>query len=192
MHGEYLVGFCSEEKVDKKHASSIVVVRPNTHPEDVRILKAKVSDDGYSIEIISPSKCKSYLAHSAQWLGKLKTNEERFKAHKLGATLQAMVTKLKRKTRTKTTTISVKHLDIELSNENFNVGAGNNELAMIPLPYTYEMELGKKGNKSKVTEVVCVWRAYVVNSEHDVDEDAPPVEGGDYDIMLKMMEESTI
>lgn len=190
MHGEYLVAYEADEKVDRKHVSAIVICRPCTSPDEIGILKASVTSD--TISIVGPAQSKSFLTNSPQWLKRLKKNEGPFKATKLVSTLTALVTKLKKKERTKTTHICFKELGLELSTDYFNQGMPDGELMMIPLPYDYTRMVGKKQNV--VNEVMCVWRAYIVGSETEVDEAQAATGTGNaqYDIMLKMMEDSTL
>jgi hypothetical protein len=187
-HGEYLVGLCSEETVGKKTASCLVICRPNTHPEDVKLLKATVKADG--VEIVGPAKSKSYLTNADGWMKILKEKRGDFNATKLVTTLTSIVTKLKRATKTKTTCISVKELDLSLSNEYFSPGAAEGMLQMLPIPYNCERIIGSSKDV-KVTEVMCIWRAYIVGSEQDVEED-----GGDaaseYDMLLELMAKSKV
>ena len=183
-HGEYLVGLCTDEKIGKKTASCIVVCRPNTHPDDVPLLKATFTAD--NIIITGPAKSKSYVVASTKsdgWLATLDANKNYFQADKLVTTLTSMMTKFKKKERLKATHLSVAKLGIELSSDHFNAGVIEGELKMIPLPYTYTAKVGNKNNV--VTEVMCIWRAYIEDSEQEIEEDV--VSTSEYDFMVKMM-----
>lgn len=192
MHGEFLVACESDEKVGRKHASAIVICRPGTSPGEVNSFKASVSGD--TILIVGPATSKSFLANSAQWLAKLKKNEKMFKATKLVSTLQALTTKLKKKKeKTKTTHISFKDLGLELSTKCFNEGQPDGQLMMIPLPHSCETTVGKK--KNDASEVVCVWRAHIAGSEHEVEEEQTTnTDNGNNQCerMLKLMEDSAL
>jgi hypothetical protein len=187
QHGEYIVTFCSEEEVGKKVASCVIIIRPNTHPDDIKVLKATVSDQ--SIHIVRPAKSKAYLQHSSKWLALLEKNKGPLKANRLMNSLKTVVTKLKRRDRTKTTHIDFRAHNFHLSNEHFNDGAAERELKMIPLPFTYDMNIGQE--KRTITETVCVWRAYIQDTLTDV-EDEQTQDTDSYDLMLKMMNGASI
>ena len=106
---------------------------------------------------------------------KLTKNADRFKGNKLNSVLTSLVTKLKKKERTLKTTVSVQALGIKLSNEVFNDGAPDGHLSLLPLPYTFTRRIKtlKDGTvvKGDLTEVLCVWRAYIDGTLEDVDED---------------------
>ena len=189
-HGEFLVTLCTEERVDKKSMSCVVVARPNTNPDDLPLLKAKFT--GNTIMVTGPAQSKSYLTSASGtdgWLSKLQANEKAFNASKLIQAMSAMVTKLKKKDRLKTTHLSAKALGFELSNEYFSPGAAEGELSMLPLPYTYTKKVGDKNNL--VTEVICVWRAYIVDSEQEIEEEhAKPT--SEYDLFVNLMKGATL
>jgi hypothetical protein len=189
-HGEFLVCLCNEEIVDRQTASCLVIARPNTHPDDVNYLKAKVLEDGSGVEIVGPSKSKPYLTHSDQWMGLLKAKnfKEKYKTEKLVTTLSTTVTKLKKIKGTKTTTIFAKGFsgDAKLSNEYFSPNASEGELKMLPIPYKYKLKLGS-GPEVVRSEVMCIWRAFIVGSEQDVQEEATETADSDMDMLLELM-----
>ena len=189
QHGEFLVTLCTDEQVDKKFASCVVVARPNTRTTDLPLLKATVSDQAIHIE--GPATSKPYLEHADKWLGVLENNQQGFHASKLLSVMKALVTKQKRGKRIKTTTINFNSHNMILSNEHFNRGIiGEKELKMIPLPFTYDMTIGNE--RRKVTELVCVWRAYIEGSLQEVEEENNTTTDSDYELMLKMMNGATI
>ena len=189
-HGECIVTLCTKEEVNKVSVSSIVIARPNTHPDDLKHLKASFSED--AIEIIGPAKAKSFLTNantSDGWLTKLKTNKDTFDAAKLCTTMNALVTKHKKKDRLKTTHLNASHLGLVLSNKCFLRGAAEGELKMIPLPYTHTSKVGDKDNT--VTKVMCIWRVCIDKSLQQIDEDnGQPA--SNLDMMVNLMKGATI
>lgn len=199
MHGEYLVGLVTEETIDKKTASCILIARPGTKPEDVKHLKAKISGTTNAITITGPAKSSGFVEHQEKWLAVIASIEKKMHATKLKKRLMAICTKLKKKGKPgskgkiKTTNISFSSSGISLSNKYFNPGAGEGEdLNLLPIPYTYETDVA--GEDNRITEVLCVWRAYIEGSEESVeDEDEDGEEPTtDYDLMVKMMKGNVI
>ena len=186
-HGDFIVGLCNEEILGKKTGSCFVIARPNTHPADIPHLKAKITPDG--VQIVSPVHTKTYLTHSSAWLKVIQEHQKDFQAEKLVTTLTGMVTRLKKNNRTKTTFISVKDIGFELSNEHFSVGVAEGELQMLPIPYTYELKIGD--DTKKVTEVICIWRAFIVGTEQDIEEESSNNKS-DYEMLLGLMKKSKI
>ena len=192
-----MVGLVTEEPIGKQTASYVVIARPNTKPEDVKLLKGKLLGDS-TVQLVGPAKSSSFVEHSDKWLATLGQNEVKLHAAKLKSRLKAICTKIKKKgkagsaAKLKTTTISFAKSGITLSNEFFSPGAAEYELNMLPIPYTYETKVGDI-TENKTTEVMCVWRAYIVDSVEDVEEDdTAPVADDDYDLMVQMLNGNTI
>jgi len=121
----------------------------------------------------------------------LEDNKKTFNASKLVATVKAMVTKINKakinkEPKMKTTTISFANSGIKLSNEHFSEGFPEGELAMIPLPYACDKKVADKD--CKYTEVVCIWRAYIVDSEEDIEPENAATKDTNCDLMLKTMQ----
>lgn len=184
QHGEHCVSLCTEENIGKKMVSCVVIARPNTHPDDIALLKAKVVDGRY-IQIEGPAKSKSHLEHSAKWLGVLETNKECFQATKLITALKSMVTKFKRTQRSKTTKNDFAKTGFDIGNEHFAGSDGEEALAAMPIPHTHDKTINKE--KRTVTEVMVVWRAFIVGSLQDIEEDAPSSSTSDFDMMVQLM-----
>lgn len=98
-----------------------------------------------------------------------------------------MVTKLEKKSNLKTTRIHLEG-EMKVSNEFFSPGAADEELNMLPIPYKSSRTID--GRKQEVTEVMCVWRAYIIGSSQEIR--ATAAKTNDYDLMLKMMKGNSI
>ena len=185
MHGDFVVSLCIEEPFGKKQASCVVVGRPNTHPEDVHLLKGTVQAD--RVTIVGPAKGRGFLDNSKQWMDVLELQEDVFHTKKLATTLQTLCTKLSKKPRTKTTHLIVGEEEssgFELSNAVFNDGEDEGDLAMLPIPYECKQTID--GKDQMVTRVFCIWRAYIVGTETDVKQ-ATVKKDTNYDLMVKLM-----
>ena len=185
MHGDFLVGLCTEERIGRKQASCLVIARPNTKPEELDHLEATFTDD--AVKIIGPARGNAFLEQSQKWMGALEANKDLFEAEKLCQTLKTMVTKMKKQQQLKTTVLSVKKLGWEILNEHFNKGACGESLNMIPIPYDYSKRVGSKNNH--ITEVICIWRAYIVGTEDEIEEEShqSSTNKSNFDMMLSMM-----
>ena len=192
-HGDYLLSISVNEKVDRgrKQVSSVVIVRPNTHPAEIPFLKAVQSTD--EIKITSLAHPSSYLENQAQWMEKLENNKKHFQASTLVTTLNSMMTKIARinkpKPQLKTTTISLKKANIALSTDYFANEDGT--LTMLPLPFECDTEIA--GEKYKSIQSVVVWRAYINDTEDAVlDEDANVKTDDNMSMLEKLMKGTKI
>jgi hypothetical protein len=190
QHGEYIIGLCLDEVIDKKHASCVYICRPNTSPKDIPLFKASIVD-GHAIHIVGPAHSKMFIVGTNKWIASLTKYKDKFNATKLIPTLQSTITKFARRDRLKTTIIDFSgslenNRDIELTNEHFTEGLDESELSPIPCPYSYELDMG--GYKQTVTEVMLIWRAYIVGSAVEI-VDTKAKTKSDYDIMLEMMKD---
>lgn len=187
-HGDYIVGLCLDEVIDKKHASCVYICRPNTNPKDIEHFNASIVD-GHTIKIVGPAHSKTFIVGTSKWIASLTKYQDKFSATKLIPTLQSTMTKFARRDRFKTTYINFSgslesNRAIELTNEYFTAGLDESELSPIPLPYSFELDVG--GYKQTVTEVMVIWRAYIVGSAVDI-VDTKAKTKSDYDIMVEMM-----
>eukprot|EP00797_Seminavis_robusta_P017604 Sro262_g102080.2 (291) ;mRNA; f:70007-71167 len=131
-----------------------------------------------------PSSDKTFLEQATGndgWLTKLKSIEDRFDAAKLHTSLTSLVTKMKKKNRLKTTHISLNSIGVEVSNEFFSPGCPEGKLKMLPLPYKVT---GRNGETS--TKITVVWRAFIVGTLDDVDEDVEQ-QKGDEDLLNELL-----
>jgi hypothetical protein len=154
-------------KNEKKQVSSIVIVKPNTHPNEIPHLKAVST--GNSIIITSLANRDEFINNREKWIKMISDNKEEFEASQLVTTLESLCTSLEKTDKKpdpilKTTTISGidKVLGITLAHDYFaDISTG--ELDLIPAPFTYKGTLA--GTEYLYCESVVVWRAYIDNSE---------------------------
>ena len=74
----------------------------------------------------------------------------------------------------------------ELSNEHFNDGVDDaSQLKMIPCPYKSKQTVN--GTDQEVTQVICIWRAYIVGTLSDVTAEKAKKPKTDYEMMLELM-----
>jgi hypothetical protein len=185
------------EKVKNKKmlVSSIVIVRPNTHPGEVPYLKATTSAGEVKIESLAHKP--SYLKNSTFWLKKLDDNQDSLEAGELVTTLTTMVTsqsKANAKTpQLKTTTLKLgKSSGIEFAPDHFSVDAGQDatswQLRKIPLPYEYQV-----ANKDFVYLESCVvWRVFIKGTAQEIEEQKKAADDDGMDLLEKMMQGTTI
>lgn len=170
-HGDFIVTMSVNEIVaknnGKKQISSIVILKPNTHPSEIPHLKAVVNGD--SVAITSLAHVDSFLQHKDQWMKQVEVNQDFLEAKTLLTTLETLCTELEPdpdddnpEPVLKTTRITgFSSLGITLSPEYFAKEI-TGELDLLPLPYRYQNEFA--GTKYNYAECVVVWRAYIKDS----------------------------
>lgn len=175
-----------DEEVGTKYCNGYAIVIPGVDVRDVSRLKARIiGRDSNKIEVTCVAARHGFQNHSSEWIGTLESVQKKVHANKLVKTLLSMVTHVKKRKENTLKKIVVTFPD-ELSNEYFSPGAPDGQLTILPLPYMFEHESHSKRTgrttKFKSTEATVLWRAFIVDSDRDIEE----VAGADDDIMDQM------
>ena len=198
-HGDFLVGITLNEKVNKKKmlVSSIVVIRPNTHPGEVPHLKAVASAGEIKIESLAHKA--GYLKNSSDWLKKLHDNKDALEAEGLHTTLTTMVTSLTKANakaeQIKTTTLKLsKSSGFELAPDYFSLSGGQDAttwpLRKLPLPYEYKIKIANK--EGVFLESCVVWRAFIKGTAQEIEEEKKTISDDGMDLLEMMMQGTKI
>lgn len=176
-----------DEEVGKKYCNGYAIMIPGADVRDVSRFKAKIiGKDSNKVEVTCVTTRHGFQNHSSEWIGTLESVQKKVNATKLVKTLKSMVTRVKKRKENNLKKIIVTFPD-ELSNEYFSPGAPEGQLSILPLPYIYEHESHskktQKTTKFKSTEAMIVWRAFIVDSDRDIEEVAA---ASDDDIMDQM------
>lgn len=192
-HGDFLVALSANEKVcqKKKVVTSIAIARPNTHPGEIECLKAVASKD--KITIASLHHKPSFLENEDKWVKVLTDDAECFDATELVATMNALVTSMKKankpKPELKMTTLSLKQAGITLSKKHF--ANDNWELDMVPMLCDCISQLA--GKDFWCGESMVIWRACITGAETDVlEETGAKVADLNLDMLAKLMKGTKI